>query len=318
MSAPGRAVAVVGPTASGKSALALMLAKRLGGEPVSADSMQIYRGMDIGTAKASAAERQSVRHHMLDIVEPSEDYSVSRYVRDASAICDDLIRKGIMPIIVGGTGLYIDSLLSGRSFSAATEDRSLRNSLEEDYLSLGGEEMLRRLSLFDPERAALLHPADKRRIIRAIEIYHLSGKTISEHDVETRAVPERYVCAVIFLNFKNRAALYERIDRRVDEMIARGLFREAEELLDRGIGEDSTALQAIGYKEAVLALRGELSREEAAERIKLASRRYAKRQITWFKRREDALRIMLDDEPDYAEALELSLDFIADYFGKGH
>lgn len=318
MSAPGRAVAVVGPTASGKSALALMLAKRLGGEPVSADSMQIYRGMDIGTAKASAAERQSVRHHMLDIVEPSEDYSVSRYVRDASAICDDLIGKGIMPIIVGGTGLYIDSLLSGRSFSAATEDRSLRNSLEEDYLSLGGEEMLRRLSLFDPERAALLHPANKRRIIRAIEIYHLSGKTISEHDIETRAAPERYVCAVIFLNFKNRAALYGRIDRRVDEMIARGLFREAEELLDRGIGEDSTALQAIGYKEAVLALRGELSREEAAERIKLASRRYAKRQITWFKRREDALRIMLDDEPDYAEALELSLDFIADYFGKGH
>ena len=303
-------VVVAGPTASGKTALGIALAKDFNGEIVSADSMQIYRGMDIGTAKASLAEREGIPHHMLDVAEPWEDYSVARYVEQAEACCRDILRRGKLPILVGGTGLYIDSLISGRDFAAVDSDQGLRESLSAEYDALGGEAMHRRLREIDPERAAILHPGDKRRIVRALEVYQLTGMTITEHDRQTRALPKRFDAAAIHLNFKNRAALYARIDRRVDMMVEQGLFREVEGLLAAGLSPESTAMQAIGYKEAVRSLQGELRREEAVALIKQASRRYAKRQLTWFNRDKEALPILWEDEPDFEYARRLSTEFL--------
>ena len=303
-------VVVAGPTASGKTALGIALAKDFNGEIVSADSMQIYRGMDIGTAKASLAEREGIPHHMLDVAEPWEDYSVARYVEQAEACCRDILRRGKLPILVGGTGLYIDSLVSGRDFAAVDSDQGLREALSAEYDALGGEAMHRRLQEIDPERAAILHSGDKRRIVRALEVYRLTGMTITEHDRQTRALPKRFDAAAIHLNFKNRAALYARIDRRVDMMVEQGLFREVEGLLAAGLSPESTAMQAIGYKEVVRSLQGELSREEAVDLIKQSSRRYAKRQLTWFNRDKEALPILWEDEPDFEYARRLSTEFL--------
>lgn len=308
-------IVVAGPTASGKTRLGIELAETYNGEIVSADSMQIYRRMDIGTAKADASEQARVKHHMIDVAEPDEDYSVARYVEEASRCCGEIISRGKMPVLVGGTGLYIDSLISGRGFAANDGDSGLREKLSEEYDRVGGEEMLRRLSVFDPERAQKLHPADKRRIVRAIEIYKLTGKTITQHDAETQALPPRYNASVIILNYKDRAQLYRRIDERVDAMVKAGLFSEVKTLMDSGLSPECTAMQAIGYKEPAMALRGEISREEAVELIKLYSRRYAKRQLTWFGRRKDALRIMWDSEPDFNMALQLSTEFLS---GRGY
>jgi len=295
---------VAGPTATGKTRLGIELARRYDGEIVSADSMQVYRRMDIGTAKADAEERAAAPHHMLDVAEPWEDYSVSRYVEEAGRCCDEILSRGRLPLIVGGTGLYIDSLLARRDFAQRdTGSDSLREALSAEYDRVGGEAMLSQLAAFDPERAAKLHPADRRRIVRAIEIYRLTGVTITEHDRQTRAKPPRYRAGWIVLSYRDRAALYARIDRRVDAMIRAGLFDEVEALLTQGLSADCTAMQAIGYKEAVLALRGEISREAAADLIKQNSRRYAKRQLTWFKRASDALWILWDGEPDFDEAL---------------
>ena len=311
MSAP-QIVVVAGPTATGKTRLGILLAQRYGGEIVSADSMQVYRRMDVGTAKATAEERAAARHHMLDVAEPWENYSVSRYVEEAARCCDDILARGRLPILVGGTGLYIDSLLSGRDFAGREEDgEGLRASLNERYDAEGGEALLAELASFDPDRAAKLHPGDRRRIVRAIEIYRLTGETISEHDRRTRSIPPRYEAARIHLNYKNRADLYARIDARVDAMVENGLFEEVAALLAEGVGADCTAMQAIGYKEAAAALRGELSRAEAIAAIKLGSRRYAKRQLTWFSRAEEALDILGDGAPDFEEALRVSTEFLA-------
>ena len=297
-------IVVCGPTATGKTRLGIELAEAFGGEIVSADSMQIYRGMDVGTAKATAEERARVPHHMLDVCPPAEDYSVSRYVQEAGAVCDRLLREGKTPILVGGTGLYIDSLLSGRDFAERPEGADgLRERLSAEYDALGGEKMLETLRGFDPERAAKLHASDKRRIVRAIEIFRLTGKTITAHDRETRARPPRYRAFTAALTYRDRADLYARIDRRVDEMVAGGLFEEVEGLLAQGLSADCTAMQAIGYKEAVLALRGELSRAEAAALIRQNSRRYAKRQLTWFGRNPDAHWFLWDRVPDFDGAL---------------
>lgn len=293
-----KVIVIAGPTASGKTALGIALAKYFGGEIVSADSMQIYRGMNIGTAKATPSERAEAVHHMIDVVSPSENYSVAAYVDAASACCDEILCRGTVPIIVGGTGLYIDSLLSGRSFGAAEENDSLRRSLCLEYDELGGEAMLSRLASVDPDRAAILHPSDKKRIIRALEVFYLTGETITAHDARTRMLPPRYESAFIIPGYRDRALLYARIDERVDDMVSQGLFEEVSMLLTSGIAPESTAMQAIGYKEAVLALRGEVSRAEAIESIKLSSRRYAKRQLTWFNRRTDALRLCHDELSD--------------------
>lgn len=306
----GKVVVIAGPTASGKTALAIELARALGGEIVTADSMQVYRGFDIGTAKADANERAAAIHHMLNVAAPDESYSAARYVKEAAAVCDDILARGRLPIIAGGTGLYIDSLLSGRDFAERGEGPDLRAELSAEYDERGGEAMLECLRGFDPERAAILHPADKRRIVRAIEIYKLTGRTITEHDACTKTLPPRYDAARIVLNYSERSALYARIDARVDEMCTRGLFDEVAGLLRAGVPEDCTAMQAIGYKEAVRALRGEITRAEAVEQVKLASRRYAKRQLTWFRRWEDALWIEHAGAPDLISARQLSTDFI--------
>ena len=303
---PPKVIVIAGPTATGKTRLGIELAKKYSGEIVSADSMQIYRRMDIGTAKATPAEQAEVPHHMLDVAEPAEDYSVARYVEEAAACCEDILQRGKLPVIVGGTGLYIDSLLSGRDFAPkGDEDEDLREKLSAEYDAVGGEAMLDKLRAFDPQRAEKLHPADKRRIVRAIEIYALTGVTATERDAETRKRPKRFNALTVVLNYDDRANLYARIDQRVDEMIRQGLFEEVEALIKSGLDRQCTAMQAIGYKEAALALRGEMSREEAAALIKQNSRRYAKRQLTWFGRCQDALRINWPEAPDMAVALEI-------------
>ena len=290
-------IVVAGPTASGKTALGIALAKALNGEIVSADSMQIYRGMDIGTAKATPEEQAEVPHHMLDVAEPGENYSVSKYVEDATAVCEELFSRGKQPIVVGGTGLYIDALLAGRQFAGNSEDSELRERLAEEYDRLGGEEMLERLRMVDPQRAEKLAVTDRRRIIRALEVYQLTGQSITEHDEQSRLQPPAYEALYTVLRFADRAALYERIEARVDRMCERGLFEETEALMEQGVPEESTCMQAIGYRQAAMALRGEMTRDEAIDLIKQATRRYAKRQLTWFRRHEEALWLEPDRMP---------------------
>lgn len=294
---------IAGPTASGKTALGIELARHIGGEIVSADSMQIYRGMDIGTAKATPDEQSAVVHHMLDVADPQENYSVARFVDSASACCDRLIESGTVPVIVGGTGLYIDSLLSGREF-ADSEAPELRNSLSEQYELLGGDAMLEKLRAVDPSRASLLSPNDRKRIIRALEIYELTGITATEHDELSRTVPPRYSAIRIVLGYRDRERLYSAINSRVDKMMSAGLTDEVKGLVDAGLSTDCTSMQAIGYKEIAAYLRGDISEPEAVELIKLRSRRYAKRQITWFGRWKDAIRIYWDESADISYAME--------------
>ena len=303
-------VVITGPTASGKTALGVMLAQRLGGEVVSADSMQIYRGMDIGTAKPTPEEMQGVPHHMIDIADPTENYSVSRYAAEATACVDDILARGKLPIVVGGTGLYIDSLIAGRTFADGTADTALRQELSERYDEIGGAGLLGELRKFDPERAAKLHPADKKRIVRAMEVYILTGKTITQHDAETRAVPPRYDAAKIALTFADRQDLYARIDRRVDIMMQQGLLDEVRALLAAGIPADCTAMQAIGYKEALSYLDGAATREEAIEEIKLRSRQYAKRQLTWLRRDKDIHWFYWKKTRDLPDCLAFSTEIL--------
>lgn len=305
-----KVIVIAGPTASGKTRLAIELAQSIGGEIVSADSMQVYCGMDIGTAKAGIEERSLVPHYMLDVADPSEGYSAAQYVEEAAACCDDILARGLVPIIAGGTGLYIDSLISGRSFAETEENRRVREALEDEYDAYGGEEMMERLREVDPDRADKLDVNDKRRIVRALEIFALTGRTATEHDAYTRTLPPRYDAARIVLTYKNRADLYARIDARVDQMVKHGLFNEVDDLLVNGISCDSTAMQAIGYKEAIEAVLGVVTPEDAIARIKQATRRYAKRQLTWFRRWEDAMWIEWDGEPDFLHARQVSTEFI--------
>lgn len=302
MSELPKLIVITGPTATGKTALGVQVAKLIGGEVIGADSMQIYKGMDIGTAKPTKEEMEGIPHHMIDLIEPTDHYSVSRYVEDATAAAEDILARGKVPIVVGGTGLYIDSLLDGREFGDIQEDSKLRAMLEAQYDRSGGEAMLAVLHSFDPDRAEKLHPADKRRIVRAIEVYLLSGQTITDHDKQTQARPKRFPALRYALDFADRQTLYDRIGLRVDRMDALGLFREVQALLDAGVPMDSTAMQAIGYKEPALALQGALTREEALERVKQSSRQYAKRQLTWLRRDAGLHWIIWEQSPDIAAA----------------
>jgi tRNA dimethylallyltransferase len=305
-----KVIVITGPTASGKTRLSIELCRRLGGEVISADSMQIYRRMDIGTAKPDEAEKMGVPHHMLDVAEPEEQYSVSKYVEAAAACVDDVLCRGKLPVIVGGTGLYIDSLLSGRDFAPVEEHGDVRQGISDNYDNLGGNEMLRRLGEFDPEAAGRIKPNDKKRIIRAFEVWLTSGKTITEHNAETRAIPPRYDAAKIALTFKDRAELYDRINRRVDIMLERGLLDEVRQLLESGVPEKCTAMQAIGYKELIPVVKGEAPLDAAVEKIKQESRRYAKRQLSWFRRDESLHWILWDSEPDFEAGLQDSTGFL--------
>ena len=276
-------ICIAGPTASGKTALAVELAKELNGEVVSCDSMQVYRRMDIGTAKPNQAEMQGIIHHMLDVADPDEDFSVSRYCEMATPIVDDIVARGKTAIIAGGTGLYMDALIRGNDF-APYPATGRREELEERAHREGIEALMAWLQDIDPEAAAKLHLSDRKRIIRALEVYLETGETISTHNKRTQAIPPRYQPLWLGLDFEDRAVLYNRIDRRVDIMLEQGLITEIEELLAAGIPKKSTAMQAIGYKEFLAAMDGQCTIMQAAEDVKKASRHYAKRQLTWFRR----------------------------------
>ena len=306
-------VVITGPTASGKTWLAVELAKRYGGEVVSADSMQIYRRMDIGTAKPTAEEMQGIAHHMLDVADPGEDFSAARYVDMASRCVEDILARGALPILAGGTGLYLDSLLSGRTFAAFDPSSPLRGQLEERYAREGGPALLEELARTDPEAAARHHPNDAKRIVRALEVWLTTGKTITQHDRDSRALPPRYDALTLFLDFERREDMWDRIDRRVDRMMEAGLAGEVRALLDSGVPERCTAMQAIGYKEMVPVVSGDMAAEDAAAQIKLRSRQYAKRQRTWFRRDERAKPLIWGPVPDLAEVLQRSTDFLEEF-----
>ena len=276
-------ICIAGPTASGKTALAVELAKDLSGEVVSCDSMQVYKRMDIGTAKPTEEEMQGIPHHMIDVAEPDEDFSVSRYCCMAAPIVDDIVARGKTAIIAGGTGLYMDSLIRGNAF-APFPSTGVREKLEAQADSEGMEFMLNWLRSVDPESAARLHLSDRKRIIRALEVYLETGQTITEHNRKTQQIPPKYTPLWLGLDFADRAELYRRIDRRVDMMLEMGLMSEIQGLLASGIPPRCTAMQAIGYKEFVAALHGEETIAQAVEEVKKSSRHYAKRQLTWFRR----------------------------------
>ncbi len=276
-------IAVVGPTASGKTALAVELALATNGEVVSADSMQIYRGMEIASAKPTKAEMRGVLHHMMGFLDPETPYSVAAYVRDAAACIREIASRGKTVIVAGGTGLYIDSLLTGTAFVETPSDPALRRSLEAQYDAEGGEALRKRLAGVDAETAARLHANDKKRIVRALEVYLQTGTPPSRLSAESHNAPPPYRPVFLGLAFHDRAALYRRIDRRVDEMLRAGLLDEARAFF---AGHAATAAQAIGYKELKPYLDGEVPLETAVDALKRATRRYAKRQLTWFRRNE--------------------------------
>ena len=303
---------ICGPTASGKTALAAELALRFGGEVVSADSMQVYRRMDIGTAKPTQSEQRGVPHHMIDVAEPEENYSVARYVADAVPIVDGILARGKLPIIAGGTGLYIDHLVAGRQFAPFQPDSGLRPQLQARARQEGLPALYAQLAQVDPDAAGSIHPNDEKRIIRALEVFLSTGKPLSQHDRESRALPSRYTPLTIALNFAQRPHLWERIDRRVDQMMAQGLEGEVRALLESGIPPDCTAMQAIGYKEIAAAISEGRPAAEGAEEVKLRSRQYAKRQLTWFRRNRDARWFEWEKIPDFSAALSFSTELIRD------
>jgi len=300
-------IVITGPTATGKSIVGTLLAKKIGGEVVSADSMQIYKFMDIGTAKPSIKELQNVPHHMLDIVPPFENYSVARYVEDASKCIDNILHRGKIPVLVGGTGLYIDSLLSGRTFSAPCA-KELRNALEDEYDTIGADAMLSKLRNYDAKSAEKLHANDKKRIVRALETFLSSGKTISQHDEESKNVPPRYNAYMFALNYLNRDVLYTIIDNRIDEMINNGLEDEVRSLLDMGLSRTNSSMQAIGYKEIASAIQNGTDINVAIKNVKMESRRYAKRQLTWLRRNKNIKWISRECVSDPEKCLKLILN----------
>ena len=307
-----RIICIAGPTASGKTALAVELAKELGGEVVSCDSMQVYRRMDIGTAKPTQDEMQGIVHHMLDVAEPEEDFSVSRYCEMASSIVDDIIARGKTVIIAGGTGLYMDSLIKGNDF-APFPSTGMREKLEAQADLEGMEAMLFLLNSIDPEAAARLHLKDRKRIIRALEVYYETGETITEHNRKTQAIPPKYTPLWLGLDFDPRAELYSRIDKRVDLMLEAGLVEEIENLLASGIPAKCTAMQAIGYKEFIDALDGKISIAEAADQVRQASRHYAKRQLTWFRRNPRMHWLVRKPDDDFGKILERARQVINEF-----
>ncbi|MDD6236964.1 MAG: tRNA (adenosine(37)-N6)-dimethylallyltransferase MiaA [Clostridiales bacterium] len=304
-------VVVVGPTASGKTALAVSLAKRFHGEVISADSMQIYKQMNIATAKPTVEEMDGIPHHLIDCLDLSQKFSVADYTALAHQKAKEINARGHLPILAGGTGLYIDSVVNNISFSEIRTDEELRKELTRLAEEKGADYLLEELNRFDPESAKRLHPNNLSRIIRAIEVYRLTGVTMTEHQRRSRLTPSGYDAVMIGLDFQDRQKLYDRINLRVDRMFADGLLEEAREILsNKNLG---TARQAIGYKELQHYFDGQESLEEAIQKIKQETRRYAKRQLTWFRRNPNIHWIYVDccrDFKDVSEQAALLLNFI--------
>lgn len=300
-------IVVCGPTASGKTSLGIAIAKHFGGEIISADSMQIYKGMDIATAKPTKDEQQQIPHHLIDYVEPTTAYSVADYVKTAHQKIKEVYSKGKVPVLVGGTGLYIDSLVNNVEFTEADVDSELRENLYNRLQTEGADVLLNELAEFDEESAQRIGTSNHRRLIRAIEIYLTTGKTMTQHIRESKLVPSPYKAVYIALSCKDRQKLYDRINKRVDLMVEAGLIQEAEEF--RKQEYSSTAVKAIGYKELEPFFTGDTTLEQALENLKRETRRYAKRQLTWFRRNEN-IKWLLTDELTTEEAINKAIDTI--------
>ncbi len=296
-------VVIVGPTASGKTALSIELAVRHGGEIISADSMQIYKGMDIATAKPTLQEMRGVPHHLISVLENSESFNVAQYQELATSHINGVLRRGRLPFLVGGTGLYVSSIVDNTDFGEIETDPALRHSLEERARSEGGQVLLEELQQADPVLAAVLHPNNLGRIIRALEVYKTTGRPLSEFQALSRLKPSPYNLCMIGLTCRDREKLYRRIDDRVDAMLQNGLLAEVEALMNRGLSK--TAFQAIGYKELYGYFKGELPLTEAVENLKRQTRRYAKRQLTWFRRDERIRWIYNEDNNTISQAEEV-------------
>lgn len=305
-----KVVCVVGPTACGKTTLGVLLAQKYGGEVVSVDSMQIYRGMTIGTAAPTAEEMDGVPHHMIAVADPSEQWSVARYVQAAVPIVDDILSRGKLPILVGGTGLWLDALVRGRDFAGGHAGGTVRKELQARLAAEGIKALLTELRQVDPEAAERLHPSDEKRILRALEVYRETGETISAHNARTAAQPPRYDAVWIGLRFADRQDMKDLIDRRVDKMVEAGLLQEVRGLLAGGLSRESTALQAIGYKEFLAVADGTATEAEAIEEVKLRSRQYAKRQLTWLRRNPDIHWIEWQKERDFSRAVQISTEIL--------
>ena len=303
-------ICLAGPTASGKTALAVALAQALNGEVVSCDSMQVYKFMDIGTAKPTLAEMQGIPHHMIDVADPREDYSVSRYCKDAAPIVEDIVSRGKVAIIAGRTGLYMDSLIRGNDF-APFPSTGVRERLERQADAEGLEAMRSWLRSIDPEAEARIQ--DRKRLLRALEVYLETGETITEHNRRTQALPPRFTPLWLGLDFENRQSLYHRIDQRVTHMLEAGLLQEIRNLLQSGVPDTATAMQAIGYKEFVSALNGHGTVEAAADSVRQSSRRYAKRQLTWFRRNPAVHWLIREDETSGEEIFRSARQIIQEF-----
>ena len=288
-------IVITGPTASGKTAMSVEVAKVLGAEIVNADSMQIYKYMDIGTAKPTVEERQGVPHHLIDIVNPDEQFSVARYCQCAKQAIDSIHAKGKPVVMVGGTGLYVDSLVNNIQFSEIEPDEQYRTKMDLLADEKGNGHIYNMLMEIDPGSAKKISVSDRKRIIRALEVYYLTGKTITWHNEQSKSVPSPYNTTMFAIDVE-REVLYDKINRRVDIMMDMGLLEEVKSIIDMGIGKDTTAMQAIGYKEIVQYLDGEITLEEAVDKIKQGSRRYAKRQLTWYRRNEKVNWVKSIDE----------------------
>ncbi len=302
-------VAVVGPTASGKTKLGVDIALRFNGEVVSADSMQLYQGMAIATAKPTSAEMQGVPHHLIDFLPPEEGYSVARYVEDATAVIADIAARGKLPVLVGGTGLYVDSLLGGVRFSEEQGDPQLRAQLYAQAAQLGNEAMHALLAEIDPDYAAGLHPNNLGRVLRALELYYATGKTMSAQLKSSRERPSDYAPIMLGLSFSDRALLYARINRRVDVMLEQGLINEVRTFYQTH--NPKTAAQAIGCKEFLGYLNGEKTLAQCTEDLKRETRRYAKRQLTWFKRNAQIAWLHHDEFDSYPALLSEAFSLVS-------
>lgn len=298
-------IILAGPTASGKTSVSIDLAKRLGGEIISADSMQVYKYMDVGTAKISVEEMQGVKHHLIDVLDPKEDFNIVKFQNMVKCSIEEIVKNGHIPILVGGTGFYIQSIIYDIDFNTEDDNSSVRKKLEEEYDTLGADFMYEKLKKIDSVSAGIIHKNNKKRIIRAIEFFLINNEPISSHNEVQRKKNSPYDYRFFVLN-PPRDILYERINKRVDIMVENGLVDEVKKLREMGLSMENISMQGIGYKEIIEYLDGEVSLESAIENIKQNTRHMAKRQVTWFKREKDVIYV----DPFSFESNEKIVDYM--------